>query len=118
MTLSILAWVVVAVSVGGVIIRPFHWPEFVWAIAGAVIVSGFASAVDTRPAITCAAHVYNVSGPSVTFAAFRPGVRSTPPKNPLPSVIDVFVSPVSRFRNNTAPVSIGVPSRRFAMPFR
>ena len=54
MTLSILAWVVVAVSVGGVIIRPFHWPEFVWAIAGAVIVT-LIGAVPSSAAFAAAA---------------------------------------------------------------
>lgn len=38
MTLAVLAWAVVALAVAGVIVRPFGWPEFVWAVAGAVIV--------------------------------------------------------------------------------
>ena len=39
MTLDIVAWVIVAFAVGGVIFRPFRWPEYIWAIAGAVLVT-------------------------------------------------------------------------------
>jgi len=38
MFLTVLTWVVVAVAVAGVIVRPFHWPEYVWAVAGAILV--------------------------------------------------------------------------------
>ena len=38
MTLSIVAWGVIALSIAGVIVRPFGWPEYIWAIAGAVLV--------------------------------------------------------------------------------
>jgi len=38
MTLTIVAWVVTGLAIAGVILRPFRWPEYVWAIAGAVIV--------------------------------------------------------------------------------
>jgi arsenical pump membrane protein len=39
MTLNIIAWVIVALAVAGVIVRPFRWPEYIWAIAGAVLVT-------------------------------------------------------------------------------
>ena len=32
-----LTWVIAAVATAGVIIRPFAWPEFIWAAAGAVL---------------------------------------------------------------------------------
>lgn len=38
MTLYVIAWLVTALAIGGVIIRPFGWPEYIWAIAGAVLV--------------------------------------------------------------------------------
>jgi arsenical pump membrane protein len=34
---DLITWVVVAVATGGVILRPFRWPEAAWAAAGAVI---------------------------------------------------------------------------------
>lgn len=39
MTLNIVAWVIVGLAVGGVIVRPFRWPEYIWAVAGAVLVT-------------------------------------------------------------------------------
>ena len=30
-------WVIAAIATAGVILRPFAWPEFIWAIAGAVL---------------------------------------------------------------------------------
>ena len=33
----IAAWAIVALSVLGVIVRPFRWPEFVWAAGGATL---------------------------------------------------------------------------------
>lgn len=33
----ILTWLIAAVATAGVILRPFHWPEFIWAVAGAVL---------------------------------------------------------------------------------
>jgi arsenical pump membrane protein len=33
----LIIWAVTAVSVAGVILRPFGWPEAVWAVAGAVV---------------------------------------------------------------------------------
>jgi arsenical pump membrane protein len=38
MTLTIIAWLVTALAIAGVIVRPFGWPEYIWAIAGAVLV--------------------------------------------------------------------------------
>ena len=38
MILPLLAWIIVGVSVLGVIVRPFGLPEYVWATAGAVLV--------------------------------------------------------------------------------
>jgi arsenical pump membrane protein len=35
---SLLAWSIVALATAGVIIRPFKWPEAVWAVGGAVLV--------------------------------------------------------------------------------
>jgi arsenical pump membrane protein len=34
-----LVWVIAALSVAGVIVRPMSWPEAVWAVSGAVILS-------------------------------------------------------------------------------
>lgn len=36
--MGVVAWVIVALSVAGVILRPFRWPEFIWAVLGAVLV--------------------------------------------------------------------------------
>jgi arsenical pump membrane protein len=33
-------WVVAGIATAGVILRPFAWPEFIWAIAGAVLLVG------------------------------------------------------------------------------
>lgn len=33
----ILTWIIAAVATAGVILRPFQWPEFIWAVAGAVL---------------------------------------------------------------------------------
>jgi arsenical pump membrane protein len=33
----VLAWVIIIVATLGVIARPFHWPEAIWAVAGAVL---------------------------------------------------------------------------------
>ena len=37
MTPHIVTWVISALAVFGVIVRPFRWPEYVWAIAGALL---------------------------------------------------------------------------------
>src|SRR3569833_1154623 len=39
MTLNIIAWAIVALAVAGVSVRPFRWPEHIWAIAGAGLVT-------------------------------------------------------------------------------
>src|ERR1700761_7054524 len=36
--LDIAGWVITAVAIFGVIARPAGWPEFIWALAGAVLV--------------------------------------------------------------------------------
>jgi arsenical pump membrane protein len=33
----LLTWAIIAASVLGVILRPFHWPEFIWAVTGAAL---------------------------------------------------------------------------------
>jgi arsenical pump membrane protein len=38
MTPAVATWVIIALAVFGVIVRPFRWPEYVWAVAGAVLV--------------------------------------------------------------------------------
>ena len=38
MTHQLLAWVICAVAVACVIIRPFRWPEAIWAVSGAVLI--------------------------------------------------------------------------------
>jgi arsenical pump membrane protein len=38
MIFSIVTWLIAAIAVFGVITRPFRWPEYIWAIAGAVLV--------------------------------------------------------------------------------
>ena len=35
---SLSAWIIVALATAGVIIRPFKWPEAIWAVGGAVLV--------------------------------------------------------------------------------
>ncbi len=35
-----LTWAIVAAATAGVIVRPFAWPEFIWAIAGALLLVG------------------------------------------------------------------------------
>jgi arsenical pump membrane protein len=34
---SVLIWIVVAAAIAGVIVRPFHWPEAIWGVGGAVL---------------------------------------------------------------------------------
>jgi arsenical pump membrane protein len=34
---DLLAWIVIAVATAGVILRPFRWPEAIWAVGGAAI---------------------------------------------------------------------------------
>ncbi|MBS0540866.1 MAG: arsenic transporter [Proteobacteria bacterium] len=37
MTSETLTWVVAAATTAAVILRPFHWPEAIWAVAGAIV---------------------------------------------------------------------------------
>ncbi|MFZ3336352.1 MAG: SLC13 family permease, partial [Xanthobacteraceae bacterium] len=37
----ILTWTIVALAVSGVIVRPFNWPEAIWAVAGAALLVVF-----------------------------------------------------------------------------
>ncbi|MDP9095512.1 MAG: arsenic transporter, partial [Pseudomonadota bacterium] len=32
-----LTWVIVGLGTAGIIVRPFKWPEFIWAVAAAVL---------------------------------------------------------------------------------
>ena len=36
-TPHIITWAIIALAILGVIARPFRWPEFVWAGAGAIL---------------------------------------------------------------------------------
>ena len=36
-TPHVVTWVIIALSILGVIARPFRWPEFIWAVAGAIL---------------------------------------------------------------------------------
>lgn len=38
MPLNLIAWLITAVAVAGVILRPFGWKEFIWAAAGALLI--------------------------------------------------------------------------------
>ena len=40
MTLTVVTWFSTGAAIAGVILRPFRWPEYIWAIAGALIVIG------------------------------------------------------------------------------
>ena len=37
MTAALLTWVIAGVSTAGVVARPMRWPEWIWAVAGAVL---------------------------------------------------------------------------------
>ena len=34
-------WSIAAVATAGVIVRPFSWPEYIWAVAGAILLVAF-----------------------------------------------------------------------------
>ncbi len=53
-------WLIVALATGGVILRPFGWPEFVWALAGAalLVVLGLITAADALRGIVRGTDVY------------------------------------------------------------
>ncbi|WP_316214776.1 MULTISPECIES: arsenic transporter [unclassified Bradyrhizobium] len=38
---TLLAWSIIVPATAGVIIRPFRWPEAIWAVAGAIALVGF-----------------------------------------------------------------------------
>ena len=48
------SWAIIAAATAGVIIRPFAWPEFLWAGGGAIllVVAGLLSAGDALRGIT------------------------------------------------------------------
>lgn len=41
MTPNIMIWVIAALATAGVIVRPFDWPEAIWAVAGAMALLAF-----------------------------------------------------------------------------
>jgi arsenical pump membrane protein len=55
-----IIWVVAAFATAGVIIRPFNWPEAVWAVTGAalLVLSGLLSPGDALIGIANGADVY------------------------------------------------------------
>jgi arsenical pump membrane protein len=38
MTSQLMTWIVAALATAGVILRPFNWPEAIWAVSGAVLI--------------------------------------------------------------------------------
>ena len=40
MTPDILTWLIVVLATAGVILRPFNWPEAIWAVSGALLLVG------------------------------------------------------------------------------
>jgi len=60
MSPELLTWTIAAVATGGVIIRPFNWPEAIWAIAGALLLVGlrFLSPQDAWMGVAKGADVY------------------------------------------------------------
>ena len=55
-----IAWVIAAVATAGVILRPFGWPEFVWAVGGAalLVVSGLLGVGDALAGVLKGTDVY------------------------------------------------------------
>jgi arsenical pump membrane protein len=53
-------WGIAAIATAGVILRPFAWPEFIWAVAGAALLVGFGllSAADALAGVAKGADVY------------------------------------------------------------
>jgi arsenical pump membrane protein len=41
MSPHLLTWFIAAIATAGVILRPFNWPEAIWAVAGAALLVGF-----------------------------------------------------------------------------
>ena len=59
-TPHVITWIVTAVAILGVIARPFHWPEAIWAVTGAVIlvVGGLLSPADAWTGVLKGLDVY------------------------------------------------------------
>jgi arsenical pump membrane protein len=57
---TLLAWAIIVPATAGVIIRPFHLPEAVWALAGAIalVLSGLLSPVDALAGVHKGLDVY------------------------------------------------------------
>ena len=57
---DLLSWAIAAVAMAGVILRPFAWPEFVWAVAGAalLVLMGLLSPAEAGSAIARGTDVY------------------------------------------------------------
>src|SRR5262249_30389732 len=55
-----IIWTIAAVATAGVIIRPFNWPEAVWAVTGAVLLmlSGLLSPRDALAGVASGGDVY------------------------------------------------------------
>lgn len=60
MSSQTLIWTVAAVATAGVIIRPFYWPEAVWAVTGAalLVLSGLLSPGDALAGVASGTDVY------------------------------------------------------------
>jgi arsenical pump membrane protein len=60
MSLQVIIWTITAVATAGVIIRPFDWPEAVWAVTGAalLVLSGLLSPGDALAGVASGADVY------------------------------------------------------------
>lgn len=60
MSPDVMTWLIVVLATAGVILRPFQWPEAVWAVAGALllVVLQFLSPQDALSGITKGTDVY------------------------------------------------------------
>ena len=60
MNAAVLTWAVCAAAIAGVIVRPFRWPEAVWAVAGAgaIVALGALPVSDAVMAVGKGADVY------------------------------------------------------------
>jgi arsenical pump membrane protein len=60
MSAQAIIWIVAASATAGVIIRPFDWPEAVWAVTGAalLVLSGLLSPGDALAGVASGADVY------------------------------------------------------------
>jgi arsenical pump membrane protein len=68
-----ISWTVAAVATASVIIRPFDWPEAVWAVTGAalLVLSGLISPADALAGVASGADVYLFLVPGRHDAAGR-----------------------------------------------